>query len=121
MISPIGNSPSFKSSVFVDVGGSTREGSCKIDISSNDAKDRFHFMKTRVNDYGKQRFENEDDFLRKICKRIKIAKESANAFISSNNLSENEKTINSLDILVPSYMDGDKALYFPNLRNTTSL
>lgn len=116
MISALGNSISFKSGIVVDIGGSTKEGSCKIDVSTNDCSETLYKEKTRVNNVGRDSFSSEKDFWAKICSRIINAKNKADEIIDKKGLPASEKILNKLSFLVPSYAFGSEALYFANLK-----
>ena len=61
---------SFKSNITFDIGGSQREGSCKIYYSSTSGEEEFYKKHTTVNDLGKTQFENAEDFLSHIVEKI---------------------------------------------------
>lgn len=120
MISKIGYSPNFTSNIVVDIGGSTKEGSCKIDVSTNDTKQQIYKEKTRVNKYGEEKFVDANDFLNRISKRVAIAQKAANAEIDAKGLDPKEKQINKLSILVPSYVYDNQALFLANLKDANN-
>ena len=69
--------PSFKGNISIDVGGSTREGSCKVTYTTNDFKNILHQCKGKVNEEGKSNFKDSQDFLNKLIGKIKIAQDEA--------------------------------------------
>lgn len=59
----------FKSNITFDIGGSQREGSCKIYYASTPKDEAFYRENTTVNDLGKSKFQNSEDFINQIIKK----------------------------------------------------
>ena len=69
--------PSFKSNITFDIGGSQREGSCKIYYASTVDDTPLHTESTTVNDLGKNKFIDSSDFINQIVKKIgRVQRES---------------------------------------------
>ena len=60
----------FRSNITFDIGGSQREGSCKIYYASTPKDEAFYRENTTVNDLGKSKFQNSEDFINQIIKKI---------------------------------------------------
>lgn len=108
--------PSFKSKVIIDVGGSVKENSCKINILSNDGKDSYIKDKTVVNTQGKSFYENNEDFLQKIAVRIKEAFEK----IDWSSLKHEEKKIKEVLLFMPGNVYDGELIYADNIRGKNS-
>ena len=102
----------FTAKILVDIGGSVKENSCKINILSNDGKDSFIKEKTIVNTPGERTYKSNDDFLEKLEGRIApLVKQ-----LQKMNLPKEEKTINELIFFVPGYAHNNKLIYADNIR-----
>ena len=109
--------PSFKSNITFDIGGSQREGSCKIYYATSEKDDVIYTTKTTVNTLGKTRFENSADFKNQIVKKVKKVQANNVNNISDMGYPEEENTIKSMTIFIPSYTSGAFAYYLPNHKN----
>lgn len=111
------NSPSFSSKLIVDVGGSVKENSCKINILSDNGKDSYIKEKTIVNKPGKRFYDNNDDFLEKLCERIKKAFAKLE---DTTSLSEDEKKIKEVVLFMPGNVFNNELIYADNIRGRDS-
>lgn len=111
------NVPNFKSNITFDIGGSQREGSCKIYYASTPCDEVFFKERTTVNDLGKSKFENADDFIQLIVKKIGRIQKDNKEIVKAKGYDESENALKNVAIFVPSYTAGDRAFYFPNLKN----
>ncbi|MCR4881037.1 MAG: hypothetical protein K6A44_03700 [bacterium] len=115
-LSAIKNNTAFKSNLTIDIGGSQREGSCKIYYATND--DTPIFMKnTTVNEIGVSTFNGPDDFMNKIAEKVKQVQDGSRETIRRSGKSKDENTLRSMTLFIPSYTDGSMAYYLPNHRN----
>lgn len=105
--------PSFHSKLIVDVGGSVKENSCKINILSDDGKDSYMKDKTIVNLPGKRFYENNNDFLQRLSSRIK---ESFVKLDLSKKLTEDEKTVKEIVLFMPGNVFGNEMIYADNIK-----
>ena len=108
---------SFKSNVTFDIGGSQREGSCKIYYATSEKDDVIYTTKTTVNVLGKTRFENSNDFKNQIVKKLKNVQANNRNNIKDMGYPEEENTIKSMTIFIPSYTSKAFAYYLPNHKN----
>ena len=109
--------PNFKSNIIFDIGGSQREGSCKISYTSTDGKDIFYKEHTTVNDLGKTKFKDQSDFIDHIIEKIKRIQKNSRATVKELGYPEEENKIKNVAVFIPSYTVADKAFYLPNLKN----
>lgn len=117
-LNPIRNTaPNFKSNITFDIGGSQREGSCKIFYASTPTDEVFFKERTTVNDLGKSRFENADDFVQLIVQKIGKIQNDNRDIVKAQGYVDSENALKNVAIFVPSYTANDKAFYFPNLKN----
>ncbi len=105
-------SPAFKCKVIVDVGGSVKENSCKINILSDDGKDSFVKEKTVVNTQGKKYYDNNDDFMEKIASRVKEVYEK----IDLSKLNDDAKRIKEIVLFMPGNVFGRELIYASNIK-----
>ena len=102
----------FTAKILVDIGGSVKENSCKINILSNDGKDSFIKEKTIVNTPGERTYKSNDDFLDKLGGRIApLVKQ-----LQKMDIPKEEKKINELIFFVPGYAHNNKLIYADNIR-----
>ena len=104
--------PSFKCKVIVDVGGSVKENSCKINILSDDGKDSFVKEKTIVNSQGKRYYDSNDDFKEKISLRIKEAYNK----IDLTKITDDAKKIKEIVLFMPGNVFGKELIYANNIK-----
>ena len=107
----------FRSNITFDIGGSQREGSCKIYYASTPTDEVFYKEKTTVNDLGKKQFENAEDFVKLIIKKIGNIQKDNKKHVEAQGYPASENILRNVAIFVPSYTAGNTAFYFPNLRN----
>ena len=111
-IQKVNYSPNFTAKVLVDIGGSVKENSCKINILSNDGQDSFVKEKTIVNTPGHRTYKSNADFLNKLSKRVyPLVKE-----MQSMNIPKSEKNITEMIFFVPGYAFNNKLIYADNIR-----
>ena len=108
---------SFKSNVTFDIGGSQREGSCKIYYATSEKDDVIYTTKTTVNVLGKTKFENSEDFINQIVKKVKNVQENNKNNIKDMGYPEEENIIKSMTLFIPSYTSKEFAYYLPNHKN----
>lgn len=107
----------FKSNITFDIGGSQREGSCKIYYASTPKDEEIYKEHTTVNTLGKKMFTDSDDFINNIVNKIvKIQKDNKKT-IREKGYPEEENKLKNITIFLPSYTMGNKAFYLPNIRN----
>ena len=108
--------PNFKSNMTIDIGGSQREGSCKIYYATTKGDEKIYTQNTTVNPRGVKFFEDSEDFIDKIVKKVKKVQD-----INRDNVKEDfdpeENILRSLTIFVPSYTVDGYAYYLPNHRD----
>lgn len=107
----------FKSNITIDIGGSQREGSCKVYYASTGKDEEFYSEHKTVNDLGKDRFENDKDFITQIVNKIKNIQEASRPIVALKGYGEEENALKNVAIFLPSYTNGETAFYLPNLRN----
>ncbi len=105
---------SFKSNITFDIGGSQREGSCKIYYATSKDDKQIYTAKTTVNTIGKNQFENNKDFVEQIMDKVKAIQDNNRANVRDMGYPEEENTIESMTIFIPSYTKKDSAYYLPN-------
>lgn len=106
------NTVSFKSKVIVDVGGSIKENSCKINILNDSGNDSYTKLNTTVNNPNESYYKNNDDFVDKIANRIKQAWDKL-----PTGLHKNEKQIKDVVLFMPGNIYENKVIYAGNIRN----
>jgi len=109
--------PSFKSNITFDIGGSQREGSCKIYYATSDSDEKIYGAQTTVNDLGKYRFQDSDDFIEKIVKKVRTVQENNRSNVQDMGYDASENRVKSMSIFIPSYTIDDFAYYLPNHKN----
>ena len=110
------NNTPFRSNITFDIGGSQREGSCKIYYATGD--DTPIFMKnTTVNEIGVTKFNGPEDFMNKIAEKVKVVQDANREAIKKAGKSEDENILRSMTLFIPSYTDGSIAYFLPNHRN----
>lgn len=109
--------PNFKSNITFDIGGSQREGSCKIYYATTKEDDEIYTAKTTVNVLGKSQFEDSDDFIDKIIEKVKAVQENNSKNVKDMGYSESENILRSMTVFIPSYTSGQFAYYLPNHKN----
>lgn len=108
---------SFKSNITIDIGGSQREGSCKVYYASTSKDEEFYSEQKTVNDLGKDRFENDKEFVQQIVNKIKRVQDASRPIVELKGYEQKENSLQNVAIFLPSYTNGDYAFYLPNLRN----
>ena len=109
--------PVFKSDISFDIGGSQREGSCKILYSISEDGTPIIKTDTTVNEIGQPTFKDSDDFIDHIVKKIGKVQEEGRKKISKKGVSEEENAIKNVAIFLPSYTYDNYAFYLPNHKN----
>ena len=109
--------PAFGSNITFDIGGSQREGSCKIYYATSKNDEKIYAAKTTVNDLGKSKFEDSADFIGKIVRKTKKVQENNIDNVKDMGYPNDENIINSMTLFIPSYTINDFAYYLPNHRN----
>ena len=107
----------FKSNITFDIGGSQREGSCKIYYASTPKDEEFYREHTTVNTLGKRMFADSDDFINNIVNKIVKIQENNRKIVKEKGYDESENSLKNITIFLPSYTMGNKAFYLPNIRN----
>ena len=107
----------FGSDITLDIGGSQKEGSLKIYYATSDDKKEIHTASGLVNDIGKTKFESADEFKNRIVQKITAVQNASRDKIKKMGYPEEENTINSLTIFIPSHTSKTLAYYLPNYRN----
>ena len=108
---------SFKSNITFDLGGSQREGSCKIYYASTPKDEQFHRENTTVNDLGKSKFADADDFINQIIKKVGRIQRDNKKVVKEKGYPKEENTLKNLAIFLPSYTSNNHAFYLANYRN----
>ena len=108
---------SFKSDISFDIGGSQREGSCKILYTASDSGVQIIKTDTTVNEIGQSTFTDSDDFINHIVKKIGRVQEEGRKKISKKGLDADENAIKNVAIFLPSYTSDNFAFYLPNHKN----
>lgn len=109
--------PSFKSNITFDIGGSQREGSCKIYYASTVDDTPLHTESTTVNDLGKNKFIDSSDFINQIVKKIGRVQRESRKEIKEKGYPKEENALKNVTIFLPSYTSNNFAYYLPNHRN----
>jgi len=107
----------FKSNITFDIGGSQREGSCKIYYATSDDDQKIYSAKTTVNELGQTRFKDSNDFIDHIVKKVKTVQDNNANNIKDMGFPAEENILRSMTIFIPSYTDKAFAYYLPNHRN----
>ena len=107
----------FKSNITFDIGGSQREGSCKIYYASTPKDEEFYREHTTVNTLGKRMFADSDDFINNIVNKIVKIQKDNKKIVEEKGYDESENSLKNVTIFLPSYTMGNKAFYLPNIRN----
>ncbi len=107
----------FKSNITFDIGGSQREGSCKIRYSTSKEDDKIYTASTTVNNLGQTTFEDSEDFINQIVKKVKKVQTNNASNISDMGYPASENKIQSMTVFIPSYTSYDFAYYLPNHKN----
>lgn len=108
------NQPAFKSNITFDIGGSQREGSCKISYTTSDNSSKIYEAKTTVNSLGKKQFVDSEDFVSKIVEKVNTVQKNNFANIKDMGFGMNENIIKSMTIFIPSYTSYRHVFYLPN-------
>ncbi len=116
-ISTYNHVPTFKSNVVVDIGGSQREGSCKMRYETTEDTQPILTEDTTVNDLGKSRFQDACDFKNHIVKRIGKVQKDGRRIVKEKGYDPSENAIKNVTIFLPSYTSDNYAFYLPNHRN----
>lgn len=109
-INQINSNINFNSKIVVDIGGSVKENSCKINVLSDDGKDSYVKEKTIVNDLGLKCYRSNDDFLNKLASRM------GKSIDKLQTMKVPDKTINEMIFFVPGYAYNNKLIYADNIR-----
>jgi len=109
--------PSFKSNITFDIGGSQREGSCKIYYASTVDDTPLHTESTTVNDLGKNKFIDSSDFINQIVKKIGRVQRESRKEIKEKGYPKEENALKNVTIFLPSYTSNNFAYYLPNHKN----
>ena len=109
--------PSFKSNITFDIGGSQREGSCKIYYATTSDNTPLYRENTTVNDLGKTQFDDSNDFINQIVKKIGRVQNEGRKIVQEKNYNESENAVKNVTIFLPSYTSGNFAYYLPNHKN----
>lgn len=109
--------PNFKSNITFDIGGSQREGSCKIRYSSTPDDVEFAKKHTTVNNIGYLTFEDPDDVVKSIINKVQEIQKDSVDIVQEKGYELEENSLKNIAIFVPSYTAGNTAFYLPNLRN----
>ena len=107
----------FRSNITFDIGGSQREGSCKIDYSTSGDGAKIYTARTTVNKLGKTTFRDADDFIHQIVKKVKTVQDNNISNVKDMGYPASENVIRSTTLFLPSYTDEDFAYYLPNHRD----
>ena len=106
----------FKSNITFDIGGSQREGSCKIYYSTTETDEEIFKQQTTVNKLGKTKFKDGDDFIRCLVKKMGVIQKACRGVIREKEYPRSENTIKNIAFFLPSYTCGAHAYYLPNHR-----
>ena len=114
--------PAFKSDIIFDIGGSQREGSCKIYYSTTKTNDQLFKKDTTVNQLGKKTFVDSSDFIHMLINKIGEIQSSVSQKKSAKdkNFAKEEKPLKNVTIFLPSYTSNNFAFYLPNHRDKDS-
>ncbi|MCQ2957789.1 MAG: hypothetical protein MJ180_02680 [Candidatus Gastranaerophilales bacterium] len=111
------NRTAFKSNMTFDIGGSQREGSCKIYYATSDDDKQIYTARTTVNTLGKNQFESSEDFIKQIISKVKAVQDNNKRNVKDMGYDKDENILRSLTIFIPSYTDKRFASYLPNHKN----
>ncbi len=109
--------PNFKSNITFDLGGSQREGSCKIYYASTPDDKTIYRENTTINDLGKSKFDDGDDFINLLVKKVGRIQRDNKKTVKEMGYPADENAIKNLAIFLPSYTSNNYAYYLPNYRN----
>jgi len=107
----------FGSDVTLDIGGSQKEGSCKIYYATSKDHKEIYTENTLVNDIGKTKFEDQNEFKERIANKVTILQNLNRRKLQEMNYPEDENVVQSLTIFIPSYTSNTLAYYLPNYKN----
>ncbi len=107
----------FKSNITFDLGGSQREGSCKIYYASTPKDELIYRENTTINDLGKSKFNDGNDFINLLVKKVGRIQRENKSNVKKMGYSKDENAIKNLAIFLPSYTSNNYAYYLPNYRN----
>ncbi len=107
----------FKSNITFDIGGSQREGSCKIYYASTPKDEVFYTENTTVNDLGKSQFQSSDEFIDHIVEKIGRIQRDNKKTVEEKGYGDEENALKNVAIFLPSYTSKQHAFYLPNHRN----
>ena len=110
--------PSFRSDMSFDIGGSQREGSCKILYTTSDGAREIIKLDTTVNDSGELAFKNSDDFIEHIVKKIRSVQQDGRYIVQYMGYDNDENALRNIAIFLPSYTSDNNAYYLPNHMDT---
>ena len=108
---------SFKSNMILDIGASQKEGSCKVYYSSTPTDETFFKERTTLNDLGKARFEDQNEFIGLVVKKIAETQKGQRDTVKSHGYPESENILKNVAVFVPSHTLANMALYLPNLKD----
>lgn len=107
----------FRSNITFDLGGSQREGSCKIYYASTPDDKPIYRENTTINDLGKNKFNDGNDFINLLVKKVGRIQRDNKKTVKEMGYPASENAINNLAIFLPSYTSNNYAYYLPNYRN----
>lgn len=107
----------FKSDITFDIGGSQREGSCKIAYAATKDSNSLYSEDTTVNDLGKTKFKDSNDFIDHLVKKIKKVQKDGTKIVRAQGYNKDENAIKNVTIFLPSYTSKNQAFYLPNHHN----
>ena len=111
-ISKVSYNPNFTAKILVDIGGSVKENSCKINVLSDDGKTSYIKEKTIVNTPGERTYKSNDDFLEKLSGRVNPLVRK----LQRMDIPKSEKKISEMIFFVPGYAYNNKLIYADNIR-----
>lgn len=112
--------PAFKSDIIFDIGGSQREGSCKIYYSTSETNEELFRDNTTVNQLGKKTFQDSSDFTNLLIDKIGKIQRAARKSVKEMGYDKDENAIKNVTIFLPSYTSNNFAFYLPNHRDKDS-
>lgn len=107
----------FKSNITFDLGGSQREGSCKIYYATTPKDETIYTENTTINNLGKNKFIDGDDFINLLIEKVGRIQQNSRATVAEMGYPMGENAIKNLAIFLPSYTSNNYAYYLPNYRN----
>jgi len=105
--------PSFSSRFLVDVGGSVVENSYKGLLISNKSNETIYKMKSIVNNQGLRVYENAQDFLEKLAKKM------GEVYRNGLQVNPKDKTVKEAVFFMPGSVYDNKLLYADNIRGAS--